>query len=101
VAQGSASYSATATMPNFKLSNDDARDVSAFLIAASTSLPGDTIKSTFRSCARCCRRSQPYGQSFCASCHAAQNARAALLRRSGSRIDRRGTKAKPEWMKPG
>ena len=29
-------YSATATMPNFQLSDDDARDVSAFLIAQST-----------------------------------------------------------------
>ena len=36
-------YAVTATMPNFKLSDDDARDISAFLIANSTPLPGDTI----------------------------------------------------------
>ena len=30
-------------MPNFKLSDDDARDISAFLIANSTSVPSDAI----------------------------------------------------------
>ena len=29
-------YSTTATMPNFKLNDDDARDISAFLISSST-----------------------------------------------------------------
>ncbi len=35
-------YASTSTMPNFKLSDDDARDMSAFLIANSTPLAGDT-----------------------------------------------------------
>ena len=35
-------YAVTATMPNFKLSDPDARDISAFLIANSTPLAGDT-----------------------------------------------------------
>ena len=35
-------YAVTATMPNFKLSDPDARDISAFLIANSTPIPGDT-----------------------------------------------------------
>ena len=35
-------YAATSTMPNFKLSDDDARDISAFLIANSTPVAGDT-----------------------------------------------------------
>ena len=36
-------YAVTATMPNFKLSDPDARDISAFLIASSTPIPGDTV----------------------------------------------------------
>ena len=35
-------YAVTATMPNFKLSDADARDISAFLIASSTPIAGDT-----------------------------------------------------------
>src|ERR1700739_637261 len=35
-------YSVSATMPNFKLSDDDARDMSAFLIANSTAVLGDS-----------------------------------------------------------
>ena len=38
-------YATTATMPNFKLSDDDARDISAFLIANSTPVAGDTARS--------------------------------------------------------
>ena len=38
-------YAATATMPNFKLSDDDARDISAFLISNSTPQPGDTARA--------------------------------------------------------
>ena len=34
-------YAVTATMPNFKLSDPDARDISAFLIANSTPVAGD------------------------------------------------------------
>ena len=32
-------YAASATMPNFKLNDEDIRDISAFLIANSTSAP--------------------------------------------------------------
>src|ERR1022692_4845221 len=39
-------YAVTATMPNFKLSDPDARDISAFLIANSTPLAGDTAPVT-------------------------------------------------------
>jgi mono/diheme cytochrome c family protein len=95
-----ASYSATATMPNFKLSNDDARDVSAFLIAASTSFPGDTIKSVSSGPAPDpAAAASLYGQSFCASCHAAQNAAGRLVGGDlGPELTGAGTKAKPKWM---
>ena len=74
-------YAISATMPNFELSDADARDLSAFLIDQSTPLsPAIEAKSP---------SSRPgtddapegatlYGESFCASCHAAQNAAGIL-----------------------
>src|SRR5215472_9757147 len=36
-------YAASATMPNFKLADNDIRDISAFLVANSTPIPEDTL----------------------------------------------------------
>jgi mono/diheme cytochrome c family protein len=95
-----AGYSATATMPNFKLSDDDARDISAFLIANSTELPGDTIKiSSSGPAPDEAASASLYGESFCASCHAAQNAAGNLVGGDlGPELTGVGTKVKPEWM---
>lgn len=95
-----AGYSATATMPNFKLSNDDARDISAFLIANSTPLPGDTIKTASSGPAPDpAAAASLYGESFCASCHAAQNAAGNLVGGDlGPELTGVGTKTKPEWL---
>jgi mono/diheme cytochrome c family protein len=95
-----ASYSATATMANFKLSDDDARDVSAFLIANSTSLPGDTIKTASSGPAPDpAAAASLYGESFCASCHAAQNAAGNLVGGDlGPEVTGVGSKVKPEWL---
>src|SRR5947199_145629 len=76
------SYAASATMPNFKLSDNDARDISVFLIANSTPVPGDTATNSSPA-----QKSAPdptagaslYGESFCASCHAVQNAAGNLV----------------------
>ena len=68
-------YAVSATMPNFKLSDPDARDISAFLIAGSTPMPGDTesvIKN--QKAPDPTAAASLYGESFCASCHAVQNA---------------------------
>ena len=53
-------YATTATMPNFKLSDDDARDISAFLIANSTPVPSDAIALSAKAFARSHGRRQSY-----------------------------------------
>ena len=94
-------YAATATMPNFKLSDPDARDISAFLVANSTPIPGDTEpvgkdqKPPDPTAA-----ASLYGESFCASCHAVQNAAGNVVGGDvGPELTRIGNKAKPEWLK--
>ena len=91
-------YAATATMPNFKLSDDDARDVSAFLIANSTPLAGDTLKVESKKPDPAAGPSL-YGESFCASCHAVQNAAGNVVGGDiGPELTRIGSKVKPEWL---
>ncbi|MFY9681108.1 MAG: c-type cytochrome [Candidatus Sulfotelmatobacter sp.] len=92
-------YAVTATMPNFKLTDDDARDISAFLIANSTPLPGDTIALSTRSSSDAAAGPSLYGESFCASCHAVQNAAGNLVGGNfGPELTRVGNKVKPEWL---
>ncbi len=92
-------YAATATMPNFKLSDDDARDISAFLIANSTTVPEDTIALSAKAAADPTAGATLYGESFCASCHAVQNAAGNLVGGNvGPELTRVGNKVKPEWL---
>ena len=92
-------YTATATMPNFKLSDDDARDVSAFLIASSTPQPGDTATLSAKASSDPAAGASLYGESFCASCHAVQNAAGNLVGGDvGPELTRVGNKIKPEWL---
>lgn len=95
-------YSATATMPNFMLSDADASDISAFLIANSTPQPGDTIALTTQT-----HGPDPdpaagaslYGESFCASCHATQNQAGNLVGGDlGPELTKVGSKVKSEWL---
>ena len=76
------------------------RDISAFLIANSTPVPGDT--AVHRAAKPVCRpggRSQLYGESFCASCHAVQNAAGNMVGGNvGPELTRVGSKVKPEWL---
>ena len=96
-------YAVSATMPNFKLSDPDARDISAFLIANSTPVPGDTL-----SAGGTAQKTPPdptagaslYGESFCASCHAVQNAAGNIVGGDiGPELTRIGNKVKPEWLR--
>jgi mono/diheme cytochrome c family protein len=98
-------YAATAPMPNFALSDDSARDISAFLIAQSTpSGYGPKIAAMKGKPFTPDATSLPegtslYGQSFCASCHAAQNAGGNLVGGDlGPEITRIGSKVRPEWL---
>ncbi|HZQ94254.1 MAG TPA: c-type cytochrome [Candidatus Sulfotelmatobacter sp.] len=92
-------YAATATMPNFKLSDDDARDISAFLIANSTPVPGDSLTLSAKASGDATAGASLYGESFCASCHAVQNAAGNLVGGDiGPELTRAGSKLKPEWL---
>jgi len=97
-------YSSSATMPNFQLSDNDARDLSAFLIAQSTLLAEGgsppTSTPTAPSDADAQAGSSAYGESFCASCHAMQNAAGLLVGGNvGPELTGIGTKAKPDWLR--
>ncbi len=92
-------YASTSTMPNFKLSDDDARDMSAFLIANSTPLAGDTATLTAKASSDPAAGASLYGESFCASCHAVQNAAGNMVGGDvGPELTRVGSKVKPEWL---
>jgi cytochrome c1 len=96
------SWSATATMPNFLLSDADARDISAFLIADSAPMPGSGPPPAP---AKAGQSVDPtagqslYGESFCASCHAMQNAAGNVVGGNlGPELTGIGSKVKPEWL---
>jgi len=92
-------YASTATMPNFKLSDDDARDMSAFLIANSTPAPGDTIALSTKASSDAAAGASLYGESFCASCHAVQNAAGNMVGGDiGPELTRIGNKVRPQWL---
>jgi mono/diheme cytochrome c family protein len=92
-------YATTSTMPNFKLSDDDARDISAFLIANSTPITGETIIVSAKQSPDPAAGASLYGESFCASCHAVQNAAGNVVGGDiGPELTRIGNKAKPEWL---
>ena len=95
-------YASTATMPNFGLSDDDARDITTFLVSQSTpiALPGGTKSAAATSSpADPTAGASLYGQSFCASCHAVQNAAGNMVGGDlGPELTKIGTKVKPEWL---
>ena len=94
-------YAASTTMPNYKLSDADASDISAYLIGSSTPQAGDTSTAVVKPASDADAAAGPtlYGESFCASCHAVQNAAGNLVGGNlGPELTRIGNKAKPEWM---
>lgn len=96
-------YAASATMPNFGLSDEDAADISAFLIAQSKPLPAlqsplKPVPASFS--ADPVQAATLYGASFCASCHAVQNAAGNLVGGDvGPELTRIGNKVNPEWLR--
>jgi mono/diheme cytochrome c family protein len=92
-------YATTATMPNFKLNDDDARDISAFLVANSTTVAGDNVALSTKPSSDPTAGASLYGESFCASCHAVQNAAGNIVGGDvGPELTRIGSKVKPEWL---
>jgi mono/diheme cytochrome c family protein len=97
-------YSGTATMPNYQLNDNDARDISAFLISQSTPLAAAAAPQTASAASADVTSLQAgasmYGESFCASCHAIQNAAGLLVGGNvGPELTRVGTKVKPGWLR--
>jgi mono/diheme cytochrome c family protein len=92
-------YSATAIMPNFQFTDDEARAVAAFLIAQSTpsgaaGLPAAAALKDAEADGKTL-----YGESFCASCHAIQNEAGTLVGGNfGPELTGIGSKVKPEWL---
>lgn len=95
-------YSSTATMPNFLLSDADARDISAFLIANSgpSTAPRTAVVTVAAAKAPdSAAGASLYGESFCASCHAVQNAAGNVVGGDlGPELTGIGSKVKPEWL---
>jgi cytochrome c1 len=92
-------YAVTSTMPNFKLSDADARDISAFLIANSALVPGDNVTLSAKASSDPTAGASLYGESFCASCHAVQNAAGNVVGGDvGPELTRIGSKVKPQWL---
>ncbi len=97
-------YAGSATMPNFQLTDDEIRDISAFLIAQSTphtstggSVPVTVPKADDAAALQ--EGSSLYGESFCSSCHAMQNAAGILVGGNlGPELTRVGSKVKTEWL---
>jgi mono/diheme cytochrome c family protein len=99
-------YSTTATMPNFNLSDGDASDISAYLIASSTPLKLRVVAASLDAAKKVQsdatlqqKAASLYGESFCASCHAVQNAAGNLVGGNvGPELTKIGSKAKTEWL---
>jgi cytochrome c1 len=92
-------YAVTSTMPNFKLSDADARDISAFLVANSTPVAGDNVALSAKPSSDPTAGASLYGESFCAACQAVQNAAGNVVGGDvGPELTRVGSKVKPEWL---
>jgi len=98
-------YAGSATMPNFQLSDQDAADISAFLIDQST--PSLAMKNMALNptpaqapAADATAAATLYGSSFCSSCHAVQNAAGNLVGGDfGPELTRVGSKVKADWLR--
>jgi mono/diheme cytochrome c family protein len=97
-------YAASATMPNFQLNDQDAADISAFLMAQSTASPGAGGEAkTVAAPAGADASTEAvtlYGASFCSSCHAVQNEAGNLVGGNfGPELTRVGSKVNPDWLR--
>jgi len=95
-------YAGSATMPNFQLKDEEIRDISAFLIDQSTPHspaggPAPAVKADDAVASQ--EGASVYGEAFCSSCHAVQNAAGNLVGGDlGPELTRVGSKVKSEWL---
>jgi mono/diheme cytochrome c family protein len=99
-------YAASATMPNFQLNDQDAADISAFLIAQSSASRAVKIEVTAAAPSvptggdASTEATTLYGALFCSSCHAVQNEAGNLVGGNfGPELTRVGTKVSPDWLR--
>ena len=92
-------YAVTATMPNFQLTDADARDMTAYLMSQSTPYQAGQAPGPSTPTADAAAGASVYGESFCASCHATVNAAGMLVGGDvGPELTRVGSKVKPDWL---
>src|ERR1022692_1977041 len=97
-------YAASATMPNYRFSDQEAADIASFLVAQSTASENSTKE--FKSAASPSTEgavqvgTSLYGTLFCSSCHAIQNAAGNLVGGDlAPELTRVGSKVNPDWLR--
>ena len=98
-------YSPTATMPNYRFSDQESADIATFLIAQST--PSENSRHELPKAAALPAGTDPsqagtslYGTLFCASCHAVQNAAGNLVGGDlAPELTRVGNKVTQDWLR--
>lgn len=96
-------YAGSATMPNYRFGDQEAADITSFLVAQST--PSENSRKEL-SVAPPSRDeavqsgTSLYGTLFCSSCHAIQNAAGRLVGGDlGPELTRVGSKVNPDWLR--
>jgi mono/diheme cytochrome c family protein len=98
-------YAVSSTMPNFRFNDQEAADIANFLVSQSTASVNSKApapSSVALPSAEQAAVDGPglYGMLFCASCHATQNSKGALLGGDlAPEITRVGSKVNPDWLR--
>jgi mono/diheme cytochrome c family protein len=97
-------YAASATMPNFQFSDQEAADVASFLIAQSVprsaqNLVAGSLSEPKQATDAGQEGASLYGTAFCSSCHAIRNAAGNLVGGDlGPELTGIGSKVKSDWL---
>ncbi len=98
-------YAVSATMPNFRFNDQEATDIANFLIAQSDASENSKTALTAHAALPSPEQAAVegpgiYGMMFCASCHATQNSKGALMGGDlAPELTRVGNKVNPEWLR--
>lgn len=97
-------YAVSSTMPNFRFNDQEATDIANFLIAQSNASENSQVplKKVPVPTAEQAAVDGPglYGQLFCASCHATQNSKGALMGGDlAPELTRVGNKVNADWLR--
>ncbi len=97
-------YAASATMPNYRFSDQEATDIASFLVSQSTA--SENSRKEVRNVAlptgddALLAGKSFYGTLFCSSCHAIQNAAGNLVGGDlAPELTRVGNKVNPDWLR--